>query len=118
LTFKKFLADSKMFEYDKHFRECQNLNRPFIKARKNPVDGNYMVQLDLITCDYNLTVNGQNNIEKLFKKENDYSKPSGKKPLLQGHNIDKELAWCDGILPERIDGFCEKLFDLSEESHV
>ena len=26
---------------------CQNSNQPFIKARKNQIDGNYIVQLDL-----------------------------------------------------------------------
>ena len=50
-------------------------NQPFIKARKNPIDDNYVVQLDLITCDYNLTIDCQNNVKKLFEKENNYLKP-------------------------------------------
>ena len=55
-----------MFEYDKHYRDCQKSNQPFIKARKNQIDGNYIVQLDLATCDYNLTLDGQKNIKKLL----------------------------------------------------
>ena len=111
---KKFLLDSKMFEYDKHYRECQNSNQPFIKARKNQIDGNYIVQLDLATCDYNLTLDGQKNIKKLFENETNYLKSNfSKKNIFKGCNIDGELSWYDGILPERLDIFCEKLFDLS-----
>jgi hypothetical protein len=103
-----------MFELDRHYRECQKNNRPFIKARKNPIDDNYLVQLDLITCDYNLTIEGQNNVKKLFEKETYYLKSNNfKKNIFKGYNIDKELAWYDGILPKRLDTFCENLFDLS-----
>jgi hypothetical protein len=117
LSLKKFLSDSKMFELDKHYRECQKNNQPFIKARKNPIDDNYLVQMDLITCNYNLTIKDQNNVRKLFEKETDYLKSNNsKKPIFKGCNIDKELAWYDGILPERLDTFCEKLFDLSGKS--
>jgi hypothetical protein len=48
----KYVGDSKMFEYDKYFRECQQLNKPFIKAKTNPVHKNYFVQIDMMTCDY------------------------------------------------------------------
>jgi hypothetical protein len=108
-----------MFEYDKHYRECQKNNQPFIKARKNPIDDNYIVQLDLITCDYNLSIEGQNNIKKLFEKERNYLKSkNSKKVIFKGCNIDKELTWYDGILPERLEIFCEYLFDLSDKSSV
>ncbi len=108
-----------MFEYDKHHRECQKNNQPFIKARKNPIDNNYVIQLDLITCDYNLTLEDQNNVKKLFEKEKDYLKSSHiKKSIFKGCNIDKELAWYDGVLPKRLETFCENLFDLSAKSHV
>ena len=112
---KKFLSDSKMFEYDKHYQECKKNNQPFIKARKNPIDDNYVVQLDLITCDYNLTTNAQKNVKRLFKKETDYLKSNNPgNPIFKGCNIDKELVWYDGILPKRLDIFCENLFDLSD----
>ena len=92
-------------------------NQPFIKARKNPVDNNYVVQLDLIACDYNLTIDGQNNVEKLFENETSYLKSNNsQKSVFKGCNIDEELAWYDGILPERLDNFCENLFDLSNKS--
>ena len=52
MTFHKYIADSKMFEYDKHYRECQQQNKPFIKSKINPVHGNYSITIDLMTCDY------------------------------------------------------------------
>lgn len=118
MTLKKFIFDSKMFEYDKHYRECQQNNQPFIKARINPSNGNYYVQIDLMTCDYDLTMSGQNHIKQLFENEiafiesNSYPKISFK-----GYNIDKELSWFDGVLPSRLVSFCEKLYDLSQNYH-
>ena len=52
MTFHKYLADSKMFEYDKHYRECQQQNKPFIKSKINPTHGNYTINVDLMTCNY------------------------------------------------------------------
>ncbi len=119
MTLKKFLADSKMFEYDKHFRECKKQNQPFIMARKNPIDDNYVVRVDLITCNYNLTIDDKNKIDHFFEKETTILKLNNpKKSIFKGCNIDQELAWYDGILPKRLDAFCENLFDLSYKSHV
>ena len=55
MSFPKYLGDSKMFEYDKHYRNCQQLNKPFIKAKVNPKHGNYLINIDLMTCDYNFS---------------------------------------------------------------
>ena len=113
---KKFLADSKMFELDRHYRECKKFNQPFIKARKNPEDGNYLVQLDLGTCDYNLTKNAEIQIQKLFQNETVYLQNSNlDSSIYKGSNIDKEHSWYDGILPERLDKFCESLFTAAEK---
>ncbi len=114
LNLKKFLSDSKMFEYNKHYRECKKNNQPFIKAQKNLIDKNYLVQLDLITCNYNLTFNGQKKIKQLFTNETNYLQSIfPKKSIFKGSNIDKELAWFDGVLSHRLDSFCEILFKLS-----
>ena len=114
LKLKKFLSDSKMFEYDRHYRECQQNNQPFIKGQKNLIDGNYLVQLDLITCNYNLTLSGLKKIEKLFTNETNYLQSIyPKKLIFKGCNIDKELVWYDGVLSTRLDSFCETLFNLS-----
>lgn len=111
---KKFLSDSKMFEFDRYFKECQKNNRPFIKARKNPRDGNYLILMDLITCDYNLTSKNRNKIKDLFTRETNFSKSKNiGKSIFKDFNIDKELVWYDGILSERLDAFCENLFDLA-----
>jgi len=61
---RNYLIDSKMFELDKHYRECQKQNLPFIKARKDPVDNRYLVQVDLITCNYNFTSEDEKKIQK------------------------------------------------------
>ena len=100
-----------MFEFDRYYKECQKNNRPFIKARKNQIDGNYLVLLDLITCDYNLSYKNREKITDLFAKETNSLK--SKKSIFKGCNIDKELVWFDGIVPERLNYFCETLFDLS-----
>lgn len=116
MTTSKYLVDSKMFELDRHYKECQKNNIPFIKARKNPVDGNYLVQLDLITCHHNLSDNMIGKLNDLFQKEYQFlsSKETTRK-IFKGSNIDKQFSWFDGLLPERLDSFCEILFDLSEK---
>jgi len=114
----KFLADSKMFELDRYYKECQKNKVPFIKARKNPADNNYVVQLDLITCDYKLSKEGVTKISDFFQKETVFLKSEkSTKFVFKGCNIDKQLAWYDGILPPRLNNFCETLFDLSEKYH-
>jgi len=112
----KFLADSKMFELDRYYKECQKNKSPFIKARKNPVDGNYVVQLDLSPCNYTLSKEKMEKINDLFSTETDFlNAKNSTKSVFKGCNIDKELVWYDGILPNRLNTFCETLFDLSEK---
>jgi len=89
MTFHKYLGDSKMFEYDKHYKECRQLNKPFIKARTNPASGDYYVQIDLITCNYELTKKEQEEIMRLFKNEMYLTKPSSN---VQNFSIDEGLA--------------------------
>jgi len=112
MAFHKYLGDSKMFEYERHYRECQQLNKPFIKARKSPRDGNYYVKIDLMTCNYKLSNSEQEEIKKLVQNEIGFVKSN-----LQNFNIDKELAWFDGISPENIDNFCNSLYDLTQKYH-
>ena len=115
MSLKKFIADSKMFEYDKHYRECQQNNQPFIKARINLSNGNYYVQIDLMTCNYDLTTDGQNQIKQLFENEIVFLESnSHPKSSFKGYNVNKELSWFDGVLPTRLVTFCEKLYDLSQ----
>ncbi len=112
MTFHKYLGDSKMFEYDKHYRECKQLNKPFIKARINPRNKNYYVQIDLMTCNYVLSNQEQEEIKKLVQTEIEFVKSN-----FQDYNIDKELAWFDGISAEHVDEFCKSLFDLTQKYH-
>ena len=118
MTLKKFIADSKMFEYGKYYKECQQNNRPFIKARINPSNGNYYVQIDLMTCNYNLTMEGQNQVKQLFEHEIVFLKSKAyPKSFFKGCNVDKELSWFDGVMPIRLTLFCETLYDLSQNYH-
>jgi len=116
MTFHKYLGDSKMFEYDKHYRECKQLNKPFIKARINPRNRNYYVQIDLITCNYKLSNQEQNEIKKLVQNEIEFVKLNSKSDF-PDYNIDKELAWFDGISDEHVDEFCKSLYDLTQKYH-
>ena len=116
MSFHKYLGDSMMFEYDKHYRACQQLNKPFIKARIDAVHGSYYVTLDLMSCNYELSINEQEEIKKLFHHEIDFTKSNSK--LNAQNSIDKELAWFDGISPERVDNFCENLYDLTQKYHL
>ncbi len=112
MTFHKYLGDSKMFEYDKHYRECKQLNKPFIKARINPRNRNYYVQIDLMTCNYVLSNQEQDEIKKLVQTEIEFVKSN-----FQDYNIDKELAWFDGISAEHVDEFCKSLYDVTQKYH-
>lgn len=114
MTFHKYLGDSKMFEYDKHYRECQQLNKPFIKARINPHEENYHVQIDLNTCNYKLTKKEQKEIIKLFKDEVIFTKSSFD---TKKFSMDEELSWFDGISLEHVDDFCNNLYDLTQKYH-
>ena len=116
MVFHKYLGDSKMFEYDKHYRECQQQNMPFIKAKTNPVHGNYYVQIDLMACDYNLTRQEQYEIKKLIQKEIEYIQLNSDFEF-RGFSITDELAWFDGIPSEHVDDFCNDLYDLTHNKH-
>jgi len=116
MAFHKYLGDSKMFEYEKHYQECRQLNKPFIKARKNPGDGNYYVKIDLMTCNYELSNQEQEEIKKLVQNEIAFVKLNSKSDF-QSFNIDQELAWFDGISPEHVDNFCNSLYDLTQKYH-
>ena len=113
----KYLADSKMFELDRYYKHCQQNNVPFIKARVNPVDGNYLVQLDLITCDYKLSNDGIRKIKEVFQREQEFLESlETSKSFFKGSNVDKQFAWFDGVNSQRLDNFCQILFDLSENN--
>jgi len=112
----KYFGDSKMFEFDKFYRDCKQQNKPFIKAKINPVHKNYFVQVDLMTCDYNLSKQTQLEINKLIQTEIDYVNLNSKY-VFEGYNIDKEIAWFDGVSVEHINDFCNTLYDVIEKFH-
>ena len=112
--FEKYLADSKMFEYDRRYRECQQQNRPFIKAKINPVHKNYFVQVDLMTCNFELSKQEQMQIKKLVHGEMDYVKSKHVYDFA-GFNVTSELSWFDGISSEHVDNLCNNLYDLIQK---
>ena len=113
MTFKKYLGDSKMFEYDKHYRDCQQFDKPFIKAKVNPQHGNYFVQIDLMPCNYKFSKNDEKQLEKMTESENNYLQ-SNSEPKLQGFSITSELAWFDGVSAKNLDSFCNALYDMTQ----
>ena len=115
MTFPKYLGDSKMFEYDKHYRDCQQFDKPFIKAKINPQHGNYFVQIDLMPCNYKFSKSDEKQLEKMIENEND-SLQSNSEPKLQGFSITSELAWFDGVSPKNLDSFCNTLYDMTQNS--
>lgn len=117
MVIRKYFGDSKMFEYDRFYHECQQENRPFIKAKINPLHGNYLVQIDLMTCNYELSIEMQEKISKLIQDEIKYVK-SNLKYIFEGFNIDKELAWFDGVSSKHLEVFCNSLYDLSLKSRL
>ncbi|MGY5142107.1 MAG: hypothetical protein ACW9WZ_03580 [Nitrosopumilus sp.] len=110
MDFPKFIGDSKMFEYDKYFRDCQQLNKPFIKAKINPQHGNYFVLIDLATCEKRITKDNEDKIKQMIKNEKTFLEKD--KPF--EFSITEELAWFDGISPRRFEYFCNSLYDLME----
>lgn len=109
---KKFLADSKMFEFDKFARECQKNNQPFIRAKKNFVDGNYLVQGDIMTSKKKLDQKNQREIILFFEKEKNFLNENNLESVFKDYNVNEETVWFDGVLPNRLDMFCETLFDF------
>jgi hypothetical protein len=112
---KKFLTDSKMFEFDKFYRDCQKNKQPFIKAKKNPLDDNYLVQLDIATSRKKIQSNTQKKIKSLFENEKSFLNSNKLESVFKGSNVNEETAWFDGVLPIHIDQFCKSLFDLCAE---
>jgi hypothetical protein len=116
MTFHKYLADSKMFEYDKHYRECKHQNKPFIKSKINPVHGNYYVNVDLMTCNYVLLESEQNEIKKLIQNEIKFVNLNCKN-LFNDYHIDEELLWIDGVSFENMDFLCSSIYDIIQKYH-
>lgn len=116
MTFHKYLADSKMFEYDKHYRECQQQNKPFIKSKINPLHGNYSVNVDLMTCNYVFSKLELNEIMKLIHDEKIFVN-SNFKNVLYDFSIDEEVIWIDGVSIEHMDIVCNSIYDLTQKYH-
>jgi hypothetical protein len=116
MTFHKYLADSKMFEYDKHYRECKQENKPFIKSKINPVHSNYSITVDLMTCNYVLLESEQNEIKKLIQDEIKFVNSNCNNPF-NDYTINEELLWIDGVSSEHMDFLCSSIYDLTQKYH-
>lgn len=113
MQLKKYIIDSKMFEYDRHYRDCAQRNIPFIKAKINPAHGNYHVQIDMMPCDYKFSKSGLSKLRVLFEKELKFTKLTDIQNKLDPYSISNELSWVDGISQSRVNPFCELLYDFS-----
>lgn len=102
-----------MFEYDKHYRDCTQNNQPFIKARINPANQNYYVQIDLLTCDYRFSKEGLRHLTKSFEDE----KTCQKNGNFIDYSVGDELSWIDGVAPKHLEQFCDNIYELSQKYH-
>ena len=116
MTFHKYLADSKMFEYEKHYKECQQQNKPFIKSKINPIHGNYTINVDLMPCNYVFSKSEQLKIEQLIQDEIKFVN-SNCENSFNDYTINEELIWIDGVSSEHMDYFCNSVYDLSQKFH-
>ena len=116
MTFHKYLADSKMFEYDKHYRECQQQNKPFIKSKINPLHGNYSITVDLMTCNYIFSKPELDEIIELINNEKFFVNSNYEKPFFD-FTIDEELIWVDGVSIKHMDFLCNFIYDLTQKYH-
>jgi hypothetical protein len=116
MSFHKYIGDSKMFEYDKYYRECQQQNKPFIKSKINPAHGNYSITVDLMTCNYVFSKFEQNQIKKLIQDEINFVNLNCNNQF-NDYSIDEELIWIDGVSSDHMDLICCNLYDLSQKYH-
>ena len=103
----KYVGDSKMFEYDRHYGDCQHLGRPFVRARVNPLHGNYLVRLDMAPCGRMLSRDAESRLKTMARDED--SRPDSQVTFC----ITPELAWFDGITACSLDSFCSLLYDVA-----
>ncbi len=116
MSFHKYIGDSKMFEYDKYYRDCKQQNKPFIKAKLNPIHGNYTINVDLIPCNYIFLELEKEEIKKLIKNEIPFVN-SNCKNSFNDYTIDEDLIWIDGVSSEHVDFICTSLYDLIKKHH-
>lgn len=104
----RWMIDSKAFEYDRHYSDCKKSNHPFIKAKKNPETGEYIVFLDMATCDYRLSKKGQEEIGALF--ESRIATDS------KNHcELTRELCSFDSVLSEKLNEFLSELYEITKK---
>ena len=96
----KWIVDSKAFEYDRHYSNCKKENRPFIKARINRETGNYLIFLDMATCNYKLSEKSMTQIYDLFNTYGDFPKKQ---------SITSELCTFDGIKQTKLNEFLSSI---------
>ena len=100
-----WIIDAKAFEYDRHYSDCKKSNHPFIKARKNLATGNYLVFLDMATCNSRLSELSQAHLKKIFEDIVNFN--------LDSHcEITKEFCNFDGISPAELNEFLSQIFEL------
>jgi len=99
----KWIVDAKAFEYDRHYSDCRKENQPFIKARINRETGNYLIFLDMATCNYKLSEKSMNQINDLFNIDGDIPKKQ---------SITSEFCTFDGIKQTKLNGFLSSMCEI------
>lgn len=99
----KWIVDAKAFEYDKHYSDCRKENRPYIKARINRETGNYLIFLDMATCNYKLSEKPMNQINDLFITYGVFPKKQ---------SLTSELCTFDGIKQTKLNRFLNEISEI------
>ena len=95
----------------KHWFNCNTENKPYIIATKN--GRNYNVSLDMYPAIYDLNKNGIELVKKAIKRECDAVESQRTRKQVISIAIGNVISRIGQVLPERVDSFCENLFEIS-----
>ncbi len=95
----------------KHWFECDVDNKPFIQATRR--GRYYNVLLDMYPAIYDLNKKGSKLVEEAIQNECDVV--NSQRIRKQGifFSIGNVISRIGQVLPERVDSFCEKMFEIS-----
>lgn len=95
----------------KHWFECDAENKPFIQATKRGMY--YNVLLDMYPAIYDLNKKGSKLVEEAIQNECDAVNSQRTRKQVIPISIGNVISRIGQVLPERVDSFCTKLFEIS-----
>jgi hypothetical protein len=95
----------------KHWFECDSENKPFIQATRQ--GRYYNVLLDMYPAIYDLNKKGSKLVEEAIENECDAVESQRVRKHGIHFSIGNVISRIGQVLPERVDSFCTKLFEIS-----